>query len=211
MNISANPYNQINNATSNQAFGAVRVDKVKLLKNKGNGVYKAIKGNVLELDPYDAKDKKIINKIRSDWKRTEYAHSICDNFFDQENKTDRFFAIQTKKGFKKQITNLMQLDIALDEAVKKLKVCIKYLQSAPNIANKLTPDVKGSGEVALYEAVKIADKNKANSVFLFSTNDAFYEKAGLSKEFEIANCSLYNLTEEKFVNFLNRVKEKYNF
>ena len=211
MNISTNPYNQINNTTSNPAFGAVRVDKVKLLKNKGNGTYKAIKANILELDPYNAKDKKIINKLRTDWKRTEYTHTICDNFFNQKNKTDRFFAIQTKSGFKKQITNLMQIDAAFDEAVKKIKICIKYLQSAPNIANQLTPEVKGSGEVALYEAVKIANKNNAKSVFLFSTNDNFYEKAGLNKEFEIANCSLFNLSEEKFANFLNRVKTKYNF
>ncbi len=211
MNISSNPYNQINNTTSNQTFGAVCVDKVKLLKKNDKGIYKAIKGKVLELDLYDKKDAKLIKEINRTWDKTQYANQICSNFFRKDNETNRFFAIQTKNGFKKQITNLMEIDIPFDSSIKRLKVCIKYLQSAPNIANIKNPKIKGSGEVALYEAVKIADKNKAHSIFLFSTSDDFYEKAGLEKGLSIENCTLFKLTEEKFANFLKRVKEKYNF
>ena len=128
-------------------FGAVCVDKVKLLKKNNKGIYKPIKAKVLELEQFNKKDEKIIKNIGKLWDGTQYGESILHEFFSKKINTNRFFAIQTKNGFKKQITNLMEIDTPFDGAVKNFKLCIKFLQSAPNIANKKAPKIKGSGEV----------------------------------------------------------------
>ncbi len=195
-------------SNTHQNFGAVKLDAVHLLEKNKKNIYKPVKANFYELETNCKKDIKLMKKLQRIWgKKTEYADAVCDSFLSQKDYTSRYFMIQTTES-KKKITNIMQTEIDSGNFENPIFE-VKYLQSAPDIANMLEPAVKGSGEVAMYEAVKMAQKGNWNSLVLFSSNNNFYNKLGLQKIYDIGHLGLFAITKENFAEFINKIKTKY--
>lgn len=191
-------------------FGATKLDNIKLRQKVSDGTYKLVKANFYELDTKSAEDWGIMGKLCNLWKNcTTYVKDIADDFFDCDPNS-RFFMneiVDEKKGNK--VTSLMQLSNSKTKPSKELH--IYYLQASPDIANlKSSSPIKGSGELSLYEAVKIAKKDKCKKVVLCSTNDSFYDAMGFKKKKKGTFFTTYALTKKHFKDFLKKVEQKYD-
>lgn len=210
-NISINSVNSVNtqNTTS---FGARRIDKINLLKKTSAGYTDIIKSDFLELSSKNAKDLDFMAKLRDLWTgKVEYIKQISTGFF-QHDPTSCFFVNQINLKDGKKVTSLMQTTNP-KMAFDKEKFYVHFLQSAPEIANKKhRSPIKGSGEISLYEAVKMAKKNKYKELRIISSNNNYYKRLGLE---EVELCGdgkggVYRITKDKYNDFIDKVRKKYS-
>lgn len=209
MNINCNFSGQTTPVRANKVnFGATKMDSVKLLKRVAADKFEPIKANILELDYNNAKDKDIISNILEQWgKGIRYLNIIASNF-KAKQEDSRYFVTEVINNGQKRYTNIMQTSIA--KANDDLNV--EFLQSAPDIANKVDfSTIKGSGATALCEAAKIARDNRCGRLFLYSTNNNFYDKMGLNNFGEIDGIAMYTLEPDNYDSFINKVSQKYAF
>lgn len=207
MEVQNNKFSTINNVKPN--FGSVKVDSLNLLKKVSNDTFTPVKATFSELIPDDAKDVEFVKKLKDAWKgATEYGTEICDGFL-QKIKDSRFFVTEIVENGKKKVTNIMQLNFPKTRYANDVE--LKYLQSAPDIADKLSSaPIKGSGETAMYEIAKIAKNGNYDGISLMSTNDRFYEKIGMADLGSYDDHSLYGLAKNKLDWFMARIAKKYD-
>ncbi len=206
MNIQTN--NNVN--TYNKAsFGATILDNVTLRKKTLSG-YKTVEGFVSQLTKDDAGDIARLQGIKENWRKsTIYSNEIIDNFC-QNLKKKNFYITELKDNcvrIKNRICCMMQ---TTDPTVNQMrdKFRIDLLQSAPAIANKgSSSKIKGAGELAVYEAVKVAKKEGYQKVDLYSTNNSFYQKIGFEKN---PKSNFFSLDKSQYDKFLSRIEQKYN-
>lgn len=202
--------NYVPNVNHQKSFGAKQLDTVTLLKKVSKDTYTPIKATFSELDIKSASDKAFITKLKQDWKNlTQYGTEICDGFL-QKVKGARFFVMEAIDGNEKKVTNIMQVQMPKPGAYSN-GLDLKYMQSAPDIANKMgESSIKGSGENAIYELVKLCDKEGRTGISFYSTADRFYDKIGMDELGSVDNLSRYGLSNKKFNWFMKRVEQKYN-
>lgn len=204
-----NTYNQVQTQKSN--FGATKIDNVNLLKRLNNNTFAPIKAEFSELNFNDLKDIKLIEKVKEKWKLlTNYGDIICFDFL-QKVKNYRYFILEALEEKDKKVTNMVEIGITPSKFFNK-KICnVIFLQSAPEIAKQAdTTPIKGSGELAMYEVVKLAQKEGCKSVKLVSTANSFYEKIGMKNISKGKMMGQFELKDSKFKNFLDRIAKKYN-
>ena len=83
---------------------------------------------------------------------------------------------------------------------------VDYLQAHPNIENKQSPAIKGSGELMLYGCVKEAKEHGFKKVYISSSNNPFYEHLNLKPG---ARNSTFIIDEADYDSFLAKVEQKY--
>lgn len=194
----------------NKSFGSKQIDTVNLFKKVNTDVYTPIKATFSELDVKNKKDIDFMTKLKELWNgETKFGNRIFRHFFNKEEDS-RFFVTEIIENGKKKVTNLMQIQPPKPKDYGNA-VNLKYIQSAPDIANKTSRSpIKGSGETAIYELVKIADKENNDRICLTSDADIFYEKLGFD---DIGSCDderTFILGKEKFQSFMDKVEKKYN-
>lgn len=193
------------------SFGATKIDSVKLLKRVNKDTFTPIKGKFSELKFTDKEDISFMYKLQDSWQNlTKYCEAICRDFLNRESDY-RYFVTEAIDGKKSKVTNLAEIEFKLGKDFKKKTCHVEFLQSAPDIATKKdTTPIKGSGEIAMYEIVKLAKKEKCKSVKLVSTADSFYEKLGMTKVDKGKALSEFELKKADFKEFIDRIAKKYN-
>lgn len=192
---------------NNKSFGAKQLETLNLLKKATGDVYTPIKATFSELELNNKADKALITKLKEEWKGlTRFGTEICDGFL-KKTEGARFFITEAIDGGKKKITNIMQVQ----PNTYGNGFNLKYLQSAPDIANKCEASpIKGSGETALYGLINLCKKEGRDGISFYSTADRFYDKIGMTNLGSVDDLSMYGLGEKKFDWFLDRVAKKYN-
>lgn len=199
------------NTVNQNSFGATKIDSVNLLKRVSKDKFTPIKANFNELHFDDVDDIKLIYKLKEKWGNlAEYSSAICNDFLKRVNDY-RYFAVEALDGGKKKITNLAEVEIRPCKKPNKYSCHVMFLQSAPDIAEKAgTTPIKGSGELAMYEIVKMAKKMKCKNVKLVSTADGFYQNIGMKDMSKGPSVSIFGLKSSDFKKFMKRIEEKYN-
>lgn len=196
-------------------FSANPLYKINLRKVAPQGE-KLIPANFSELIIHDFNDEWAMLNVQDIWSKmgdTPYADGIIDRFINPADNA-KFYITEICDDTKElwnRITCLLKTTDPLQNDKSKLE--IRLLQASPAIANNPDTAIKGSGELSLYGAVKLAKENGFKKLELLSTNNSFYEKMGLTAHPEIYNdpegC-YYELAADRFDDFLSRVEKKYN-
>ncbi|MBQ9688145.1 hypothetical protein IJV79_00755 [bacterium] len=191
------------------SFGRVQLDTVNLKKHVFMNVFKPLTASFVELERDVSMDlAKVKNTLAAWGYKANYLYDIAYNFENGCRPQEKFYMIETGDG---KATNFMEL--RFPNPVAKEKVLeVRFLQSSPEIADKARASkIKGSGELALYEATKLAKENKIPKVVLTSVRDSFYEKVGFKKTEQLTeNSSEFELTESMYDDFMKRIESKYN-
>lgn len=199
------------NTNNNNSFGATKIDTVNLLKRVKNDSFTPIKANFNELHFDDVKDIKLIYKLKEQWGNlAEYSNAICNDFLKRVCDY-RYYAMEAIDEGKKKITNLAEVEFKPCKNPKEYSCRVKFLQSSPDIAEKAgTSPIKGSGELAMYEIVKMAKKTGCKNVKLVSTADSFYQNIGMKDMSKGSEVSIFGLKSSDFKKFMKRIEKKYN-
>lgn len=202
--------NNYNFYNQNKSFGAKQLDTVNLLKKVSTDSYTPIKATFSELSVKNKKDVAFMTKLKELWNgETKFGNRIFKHFFNKEEDS-KFFVTEIIENGKKRVTNLMQIQPPKPNDYGNV-VTLKYIQSSPDIANKMTASpIKGSGETAIYEIVKIADKENYDNIYLTSAADRFYEKLGFDDMGSCDDERTFRLGSNKFKSFLDKIAQKYN-
>lgn len=201
------------------SFGQIRLDTVNLKKKTfGKDKFKFVQAAFSELEPKNMEDQEKMFRLQKEWQKTRLGDMLTTDFLHNVRPGCKYYILEEmpKNGSKNsKVTNLMELVFPSDkvlagnEKFKKLK--IEFVQSAPQIADKKNAKIRGSGELALYETVKMAKEQNLDAVELFSINNDFYDRMG----FEMTRkgsygTAVYELPSARFNEFLERVEKKYN-
>ncbi len=188
-------------------FGQIKLDKVKLRVKSADGSYQLADAFVSKLESKSIRDKKLLDKLYDNWYNTEYTHNVIVRF-NQLKDFSNLYITKLKKNCKALKDNICSLIETTNPKANDRRddFVIKYIQAAPEIANKSDKPVKGAGELAVYEAVKTAKENNYKRISLYSTNDNFFTKLGFEKD---ENSHNFVLKKDKFDSFLEKVEQKY--
>lgn len=197
---------------NNQSFNARLVDRVKLKQLQPDNTYKLVKAKVYELSPYSPFDLTIMEQLNDKWQNTKYMSPIFTSF-DRGNTHSKFFITKIAKLFSRGVDNITCIMQTFENKTFDNELWISYLQASPKIANlKEKSPIKGSGEIAIYEAAKRANKKGFKDVRLCSTNDSFYEKMDMKKIRERGSVyTHFTIDKSDFSKFIEKVKNKYQF
>ena len=212
---------QIGNNLNKCNFGAKPIFNINLRKAGDTG-YSSIPARFSELSPYDETDCTAVNNLTRDWRdyiwSSNFIYNIASTFHSKSPKY-KLYATETDAigngTLASKITSVIQTTNpqSKDKDIFEI-VCI---QSSPDIADRRIPVIKGSGELAMYGAVKLADKEGFDRVEARSFNHGFYEKIGFHRVdyFNTENyfksaTTYYVLPKESYNKFLNAVEKKYN-
>lgn len=212
MNISPISLNTINKTSSSKklSFGETPVCKINLKRKQKDDTYKFIPAHFSKLNPSDDKDELLVDRIKDVWgKRNDsYAVEIASNFALQNGRSvnNNFYVISRDdlKDPYRKITCIMQTT-STDDRDKSL-FAVDYLQAHPNIENKQSPAIKGSGELSLYGCVKEAKEHGFKKVYISSSNNPFYEHLNLKPG---ERNSTFIIDEADYDSFLAKVEQKY--
>ena len=191
------------------SFGQIQLDTINLKKVVDKNKSKLVPAKFSELDCCVKEDIKKMETILSNWKKALLCGYFSFDFKHLLTLDRRFFVIEEESEEGDIARNLMELEVPVNGSNNRITV--QLLQSAPEIANNTEALTRGAGELALYEAVKMAKEQKLDSVNLYSINNSFYDKMGFEKlDEDSSHCSNYELTASKFDEFMERVEKKYN-
>ncbi len=204
----------VKSTPSDISFGSKALYKVMLRVKNPSGDYESVPALFTRV--LQTNNKKFQNLIQ-DWiKKDEY--SLATFFPGAKGRkmpTQNFYALEMKntKNIHKNATAIMSTSDVVVDGQKALKIDI--LQSTPKVAKQsfedvsyLNNDIKGSGELMLYGAIKEAKAKGCKVLTLESSNDPFYQKMGMS-HMTIDDTSVFRLYESQFDDFLARVEKKY--
>ena len=205
----------------NNKFGSRKVFPVKVRKKNERNEYDFVNAKFTSLSPQSKRDRDAMDEILHSW----YAPKCEDNYISnivssfKTNKYSKSYAIELEDvNTKKLAPRILSLIQITDPNISN-KECMEvfYLQASPVILwSEDTPIVRGSGEMAMYGAVKLAQKNQFDRLEVFSTNDGFYDKIGLpltctSSVNLYGNAgSFYELQRNDYARFLNNIDRKYS-
>lgn len=211
-NLTINSYNNYNNPH----FGKKLIGNINLRQITKDETYKLVKGTFSELEPRNTADIAQLEGIRANWKSGSVFSGAIINDFEKAKKSSKVFITELKHNcadIKDKICCLMETTNPEKNPEKRNNFVIKYLQSAPAIADKtiLPTPILGAGELSLYEAVKIAKQEGYKRVKLFSVNNSFYEHVGFikSRRSNERNGTFF-LPDNLYNDFLKKVETKYN-
>jgi hypothetical protein len=193
----------------NKSFGAKQLDTVKVLKKVENDKFVPIKAIFSELEINNEKDIDLVKGLQEKWQHfTAFGQSIFSDFLSKI-KTSRFFMLEAIDENDKKVTNVMETTTT--KRPFKTTREIMYLQSSPEIADKMeVSPIKGSGEIAMYEIVKLSKDEKVSSINLISVANDFYKKIGMNDISNNSFLSKFGLDKKDYSAFLERIKQKYN-
>ena len=199
-----------NNYQYKKGFGAKQIDTLNLLKKMDNDVYTPIKATFSELSINNKNDIKFMSKLKEKWDgKTQFGNRIFRHFLNKAEDS-RFFVTEVIENGKKRVTNLMEIEPPKPKDYGNVTQ-LKYIQSAPDIANKTSRSpIKGSGETAIYELVKMSEKENRDGIYLTSAADRFYEKLGFDDMGSCDDERTFRLGSNKFKSFLDKIAQKYN-
>lgn len=195
-------------------FGAIKISNAKLRKILPDGTISRISASITELSQLSKTDRDTFEKMYPVWADdTEWFSSIYENFQYRDN-SNKFIAIEEN-----------DLNLPIEQRIKSLisftapefpidkTLCIRYIQSAPGIANNKKSPIRGAGELALFEAIVQAAKHKINRVQLYSSNHSFYERLGLTYKYPKGQYALgyFEILKKEYENFIRKIEEKYDF
>lgn len=210
------------NSNSNLSFGQTVLNKVNLRKIKGNDSFKFVKGYFSQLNTNDPKDLERIKQIETNWKAgTILGEKIINKFKADWSKDNalcstNLYMTELKNTFlriSKKVCCLMETTNPKNNPNDREIFKINLIQSAPCIANNdiSSRPIKGAGELSIYGAVKVAQKEGYQKVKLHSVKNSFYEHIGFIPV-EIYNrfCGVFELPQEKYASFLEKIEKKYH-
>ncbi len=187
---------------------------INLKKMMPDQSYEYVKANFSELSKRSKKDIQSVLALKQNWaNKTKYGDYIANDFLSESSgKYNCYVTEVTSKEMppEEKITCIMQ--VAKPKKTRKKNVFkINFIQSSPDIANVKLPKYKGSGELSLYGAIKVAQQKGYKKIRVISFNDDFYKKMGFKKIASIGkNVSYFELDSKRFDYFLQRVSKKYN-
>lgn len=213
---SLTPYN------SSPNFGKTILNKVNLQKRQGD-TFKLAKGYFSQLNTTDKRDLRLIKSIKPEWE---------SKIMFSEDLIKKFEA-DFSKDINKCSTNLYMTELKSPISKISKKVCclmettnpqmnpndrevfrINTVLSAPHIANSYPlqeRDIKGAGELSIYGAVKLAQKEGYKKIQLQSVINPFFEHIGLILTEKYNKLSgIFELPQEKYADFLQKVESKYH-
>lgn len=204
-------------ASHSVSFTANPLYKINLKEVAEEGIQRLVPGSFSELVLKDQKDEWALLNVEEMWSKidkTDYTRCFTDNFIKEKDSRSYFVTefVDSAKDLQDRITCLIETTNPKTVQNKDLFE-IDLLQASPLIANKgNSAPIKGSGELSLYGAVKIAKENGFKKVGLISTNNSFYEKMGFTEieKVDPVEGSWYELAADKFDDFLAKIAEKYN-
>ena len=173
---------------------------------------KPIEAQIRELD-FSSQDDRLMFSLGSMWARTLYMESILKNYYKGGN--NRFYVVAEGQQDDIKAKDVKSI-LHFKDVVKggKKQCSLEFLQAAPEIADNEKSSIKGSGELALYAAVRHAKEAGCKQVTLTSTNDDFYENVGfemgVKKDYKKAGTPYY-LNEKDYDWFLEKTEKKYGF
>ena len=201
------------------SFSANPLYDINLKKLADNNLYEPLKAKFSQLLNNDDDAWEMLN-VQDVWGRlgsSEYTEMITDNFIKAKNPQRAYYLVETSDSRKElferatallETTNPKKLDKDIFE--------IHFLQASPALVGKNAPEIKGSGELSLYGAVKVAKENGFKKVQLFSSNDGFYEKMGFVKaeslypeDKTVSDGGIFELSADMFDDFLVKIENKY--
>ncbi len=200
-------------------FTANPLYDINLRKLTNDVDYKNIPAKFSELIIGDDIDHSAMKKLKELWKHiTDYGSTFADNFDKQKAEKSYYLTevVDDSKSLYDRITCVVETTNPKKSANKDV-FDIHLLQASPKLANKQASEIKGSGELSLYGAVKVAKENEFKKISLISTNDSFYDKMGFEKvdmldpdESMFNEGGIYELAADKYDDFLNKIEQKYN-
>lgn len=209
------------NGTKNNAevsFGANPLLDINL-KKLINKQYEFVPAKFSELVIGDNSDQWAMLNLEELWKnKTELTGSFVTTFFNSKGE-ESFYLTEIPDSNKELFDRITCLLKTTNPKVQqKESFDVHILQSSPCIANVKNSPIKGSGELSLYAATRLAKENGFKKVRLNSLNDSFYDNMEFKKvevvykDEEFPNeGGIYELPAELFDEFLERVEKKYNF
>ena len=170
-----------------------------------------------EISNLDKDDVELVEKINSSWQTSpgvdNYAPVICKHFMNNKNKeySNRYYVTELVDKSTSQLEKVKSIiETTNPDFSCKTNFYIDYIQSASQNLDKITPQVKGAGALAIYGAVKLARDNNFDFVKIFSINDDFYDAIGLKSTVEASDiASYYELSIDEYDSFLKQIEEKY--
>lgn len=193
------------------AFTSHPVFPVKVKQLNEEGCYEPVPATFTRYDVNDVQDARSFMTLVDEWDETEYGPVIINDFLGKE-KFPEFYTVELdNKELRpdEKISTIMQ--VSCEDHSKKLGVMYVYfVQSAPSTVGNEKPSIKGSGELALYGAVRLAKERGLPKVSLSSSNDSFYDKIGFDKRHPLEDgLTLYELRSKNYDAFLERIENKY--
>lgn len=209
-------------SSHNISFGTNPLYSIKLKKLIGPEKYETINAKFSELAADSIDDILAICKVNDNWPRigkTQYSGLISENFTQGKEPERAHFVIETVDAAK-ELANRITCLVETTHPTKVLNkdvFKIHFIQASPDIVNIKPSPIKGSGELSLYGAVRLANENGFKRIQLDSSNDSFYEAMGFKRagnmydvcEFENEG-GIYRLSSRKFGQFLKKIENKYD-
>ncbi len=202
------------------SFGANPLYDINLKKLVDKDTYKIVPAKFTQLIVDEEKDVDTLVELASDWANkgeNDLTQLILRDFLKKKEGKSYFVTEHSDKtkDLWDRTTCLMQTTNPYSRNKEYLE--INLLQSSPELINNSAAITKGSGELSLFGAVKLADENDFKKVRLKSCNDSFYEKMGFIRVGEDEMMSIYpnsggiyELPQEKYDSFLSKISQKYN-
>ena len=199
------------------SFKGTPLFPVNIKTKQDDGTFKLSPAYFVELDYFDDNDCNLMLKINNRWlakeRFSDYASSICRNFFKAQRGpwSRRFFAIQLDNSQKDDYVKTASImETTNPERFPKTYLEINFIQSATALVPGFSPvKAKGAGEQLIYGAVKLAQAYDLENISVFSTNDDFYEKIGLRKIHKYNDGTYYGVFYQNFDKFTKQIEEKY--
>ncbi len=202
------------------SFTSTKIYDINLKERKKDGSYKLIPASFSKIEDADLED---LRKMAHAWKKEDvrsYSRYFLDEFREKNESHGKlgFYSIEkdNHRSFSSRTTGLMMT--REDRDFMKQKVLhVVILQANPKYATREdeinASKLKGTGELAIYGAVKLAKESKCKSIEVFSTKDSFYEHLGFQNKVDRKGNvypSDYKLKSSQFDSYIQRIEEKYN-
>ncbi len=200
--------------TKQIAFKSIPLYKVNVKRLMPNDKYQLVPAYFSELDPRSPLDKEAVRSLKRKYESsTKYFTRMTDVFLEGWNDFYSNYVIETVDEAGRLGDRITSLMLTYKPTInhKNEPFGIAFLESIPTIYNSSKPSIKGSGELSVYGAAKIADKYGYNSVMLTSTNDSFYDKIGFKKVLQRDRSDDYFLPKQDYVDFCQEKMKKYGF
>lgn len=206
--------------TNNVPFTSNPLYDINLRKLVGKDTYSLIPAKFSKLIFDSAEDNWAMEDLSAIWKDVDginYSKIFSREFLSRNDKKN-YFVVEIVDGS----TDLKDRIKCIIQTVKPQKIAdrdnleVKLLQAEPTIANNVNSALRGSGELSLYGAVRLAQENGFKNLKASSSNDSFYEKMGLKKigkeclYHEYSNSGgIFQLSSDRYSAFLKRIEDKY--
>ncbi len=193
------------------SFKSLPLYNVNLVKVNHKGEQELMPAFFSYITSRSTVDWNAVMKLKDDLSdKTKYYSAMAGDFLSGLS-SEAFYVIEKDNGAKNladRIICLMQTSVPKWFNGKK-PFSIKFLEVNPNQVRNATEKIKGSGEMSLFGAVRVARSHGYEKVSLRSTSDSFYEKTGFKKFESSSGEQLYELKKEDYDLYLNLLKLKY--